>query len=172
MSRRPEGVSAFHPAWVIATWFGTGLIPKIPGTAASIAALPFAWILHLRFGLPGLVLATVLAAGAGWWACGKLLARDSSEDPGHLVIDEIAGQWLTFAVLAVLAPGPDPLFYVTGFVLFRLFDIMKPWPIDWAERQLKGAAGVMTDDLLAGLFAGIGTAFIYAYSHRLGPFSA
>jgi phosphatidylglycerophosphatase A len=170
MIRPPEGVSAFHPAWVIATWFGTGLVPKIPGTAASVAALPFAWIFHLQFGAAGLALATLIALAAGWWACNRLLPK-SSEDPGHIVIDEIAGQWLTFAVLAAVAPAPNPLFYVTGFALFRLFDILKPWPIDWAERRLTGAAGVMGDDLLAGLFAGIGTAFIYAYAQHLGPFS-
>ncbi|HLF58818.1 MAG TPA: phosphatidylglycerophosphatase A [Alphaproteobacteria bacterium] len=172
MIRPPEGVSPFHPAWVIATWFGTGLIPKIPGTLASLSALPFAWILHLRTGAIGLALAGLIALGAGYWACGRLMSPQSSEDPSHFVIDEVAGQWLTFAILAVVAAAPDPLFYVTGFVLFRLFDIMKPWPIDWAERRFTGALGVLADDVLAAILAGVGAAFIFAYSHRLGPFSS
>jgi len=163
-------MSPAHPAWLIATWLGTGLVPKIPGTVASLSALPFAWILHLRFGAPGLGFATLAALAAGYWACGRVLAPESHDDPGHIVIDEVAGQWLTFACLALVARKPDPLFYVTGFALFRFFDIVKPWPINWLERRLAGAAGVMGDDLLAGLLAGIGTLFIFAYGHRFGPF--
>ena len=100
-----------------------------------------------------------------------MLTPQAGDDPGHIVIDEVAGQWLTLAFPAVLSPAPEPLFYVTGFALFRFFDIMKPWPIDWAERRLRGAAGVMGDDVLAGVCAGAGTAFIFAYAHGLGPFS-
>ena len=88
------------------------------------------------------------------------------------MIDEVAGQWLTLAPVAAMAPLPDTVFYATGFVLFRLFDILKPFPVDWAERRFKGALGIMADDIVAAVYAGIGTGFIYAYSHGLGPFSA
>ncbi len=170
MTKPPEGLPPTHPAWVLGTWFGTGLIPKIPGTLASLSALPFAWIIQANLGAAGLVLAAAIAFAAGTWACRLLVAADKVDDPGHIVIDEVAGQWLTLVPFAWLAGAPDPLFYATGFALFRLFDIVKPWPIDRAER-LNGAAGVMADDFLAAVYAGAGTAFIFAYTHHLGPFS-
>ena len=89
----PAGILRSHPAWLIATWFGTGLVPKIPGTVASLAALPFAWIIEWLFGGIGLAAAGAIAFAAGLWACGKLIPRGSSDDPGHIVIDEVAGQW-------------------------------------------------------------------------------
>lgn len=167
----PAGMSRRHPAWLIAIGFGTGLVPKIPGTLASLAALPFAWVIHRFFGAIGLTLAGAAALVAGLWACGKLVPPQGFDDPGHIVIDEVAGQWLTLAALAVVAPSPDALFYVMGFVLFRLFDIVKPWPVDWAERRLKGGLGVMADDVLAAIYAGLGAAFIYAYARGLISFS-
>jgi len=88
-----------------------------------------------------------------------------------IVIDEVAGQWLALAPVAAMAPAPDYVFYATGFVLFRFFDIMKPSPVDWAERRFKGALGIMADDIVAAVYAGVGTGFIYTYSHGLGPFS-
>ena len=70
------------------------------------------------------------------------------EDPKQVVIDEIAGQWL---VLLIVPPGA--LEYALGFVLFRIFDIFKPWPVSWADRTIKGGFGVMLDDILAALYA-------------------
>ena len=166
----PAGMAPSNPAWIIATWFTVGYIPRIPGTAASLSALPFAWAFQQTGGAIGLIIAAALVYVAGFWACGKLIPPDSRDDPGHIVIDEVAGQWLTFVPFAWVAEGATPLFYLTGFVLFRLFDIMKPWPVDWAQRK-PGANGIMTDDLFAALYAGIGTAFIYIYSHGGGPFS-
>lgn len=164
----PPGMAPSNPAWIVATWFGVGYMPKIPGTLASLSALPFAWAFQQSAGPIGLIVAAALAYAAGFWACSKLIKPDSNEDPGHIVIDEVAGQWLTFVPYAWLSEGATPLFYLTGFLLFRFFDIMKPWPVDWAQRQ-PGTNGIMTDDLLAGIYAGVGTAFIYLYSHGGGP---
>jgi phosphatidylglycerophosphatase A len=166
----PPGMAPSNPAWIVATWFGVGYIPKAPGTLASLSALPFAWAFQHSAGPIGLMIAAALAYGAGFWACGKLIKPHSTDDPGHIVIDEVAGQWLTFVPLAWLMDAPEPLFYLTGFLLFRLFDIMKPWPADRAQR-LNGATGIMIDDLFAAIYAGAGTAFIYAYTYGLGPFS-
>jgi phosphatidylglycerophosphatase A len=170
--RPPSGMSVLHPAWIVATWFGTGLAPKAPGTLASLAALPFAWVIQWRFGAVGLTAAAFIAAAIGLWACNRLVAPASADDPGHIVIDEVAGQWLTLAPVAAMAPLPDYAFYAAGFVMFRFFDILKPFPVDWAERRFKGALGIMADDIFAAVYAGIGTGLIYAYSHGLGPFSA
>ncbi len=160
--RLPQGISFWHPATLIATWFGTGLLPKMPGTWASLAALPCAWLIYEALGPLGLAAASALAFFLGWWACAALAQKGADGDPGFIVIDEVAGQWLALTVVA-----PDPLFYGTGFVLFRFFDIMKPWPIDWAERAIEGPLGVMVDDILAGLYAAVGLWLIYYYSHSI-----
>lgn len=155
----PPGTSFWHPATLIATWFGTGLLPRMPGTWASLAALPFAWVIARELGPVGLGAAAVLAFLLGWWACRVLAAKGLDGDPGIVVIDEVAGQWL-----ALVAVAPTPLGYVTGFALFRFFDILKPWPVDWAERRVTGPLGIMLDDVLAGLYAAVGLAIIFFYA--------
>ncbi|SLN54629.1 phosphatidylglycerophosphatase A family protein [Oceanibacterium hippocampi] len=148
---RPDGIAFSHPASLIATWFGAGLIPKAPGTWGSLAALPFAWVILEFAGWPWLALATLLAFLAGLWASAAYCRAKGLKDPGEVVIDEVAGQWL--ALLAATSAGsPDPLAFAVGFAAFRLFDIVKPWPVGWADRRLPGALGVMADDILAGLY--------------------
>lgn len=145
--RRVSGVS---PEAVIATWFGVGLVPGAPGTAGSLAALPFAWAIMSYLGLRGLAVAIVVVFVAGVWAAGRYARARGVADPGSVVVDEVAGQWL-----AVILVPPDLLAYAIGFVLFRAFDIIKPWPISWLDRTVKGGFGVMLDDLLAGALAAI-----------------
>ena len=157
--RLPEGVSFWSPPALIATWFGSGLLPKIPGTWGSLAAVPVAWLIHDHLGAAGVAAAAVVAFAAGLWACRELAARGLGGDPGVIVIDEVAGQLLTLSIVA-----PDLLFYVTGFALFRFFDILKPWPVDWAQQRFQGPLGVMLDDVLAAVYAGAGLWFIQWYS--------
>lgn len=141
------GLSPWHPAFVAATWFGSGRMPKAPGTWGSLAALPFAWGLALAGGWPLLLAASLACFLVGWWASAVYVRRTGISDPSEVVIDEVAGQWL------VLAAAPtEPLLYLAGFALFRLFDITKPWPIRWADRHIHGGLGVMLDDMLAGVF--------------------
>lgn len=132
----------------IATWFGAGALPKAPGTWGSLAALPLAWLIEAAFGKPGLLAATALVFGGGLWAAGRFLRDTDESDPSAIVVDEVAGQWLT-----LLAVPPTILGYGLGFLLFRLFDIVKPWPIRTVERRTRGAMGVMVDDVLAGVYA-------------------
>lgn len=155
----PPGVRFWHPATLIATWFGTGLLPKLPGTWGSLAAVPVAWVIHRDFGPAALAAAAALAFLAGWWACERLRAAGAEGDPGVIVIDEVAGQWLALVVVP-----PDLLAYATGFALFRFFDIVKPWPVDWADEHIEGPLGIMVDDLLAGLYAAVGLYIISKYS--------
>ena len=145
----PQGLDLRHPAVLLATWFGVGLLPKAPGTWGSLAALPFAWAIHATFGAAGLAIATVAVFGVGLWASSRYVRRAGIADPGAVVIDEVAGQWLT-----LLPAGTDPVLYGAGFVLFRVADIWKPWPVSWADRSLPGGFGVMADDILAGAIAG------------------
>lgn len=143
---RPAPVSM--PLRMLATWFGSGLSPVAPGTMGSLAALPFAWGLLVWGGTPALLAgaAAVFVLGIPVSAAyGRQIGRD---DPGEIVIDEVAGQWL-----ALVPAGLDPVLFALGFVFFRLFDVWKPWPVSWADRSLKGGLGVMVDDILAGVLA-------------------
>lgn len=145
-----------HPAVLIATFGHAGYLPKAPGTWASALALPFAWILLDTLGRLGLIAATVLVLAIGLWASAKIIRSSGITDPSFIVIDEVVGQWI-----AVWAIEPDLLLFALAFALFRLADIAKPWPVSWAERRLPGTYGVMMDDVVAGIMAGI---VVYALS--------
>jgi phosphatidylglycerophosphatase A len=139
-----------HPAGLIATWFGVGLMPRAPGTWGSLAALPFAWAIAWAGGVWALAMATLAVALAGWWAADRYIAAHGREDPGDIVVDEVAGQWLT-----LLPAATDIGLFAAGFVFFRLADILKPWPAGWADRRLHGGLGCVLDDLLAALYSGL-----------------
>lgn len=138
----------YHPAVVIASWFGAGRLPLAPGTWGSLAALPFAWVIAWFFGPRALLLATFALFLVGWWASWRVVRLSAEKDPGSIVVDEVAGQWLTL----VVAPRMT-IAYVAGFLLFRLFDIVKPWPARWIDQRMRGALGIMADDLVAGFYA-------------------
>ena len=146
----PQRPVSWHPAHLLATWFGAGLSPVAPGTAGSLAALPFAYLLSHYLGIIGLGVAIAVVLVIGVWAAHRYSVRTASHDAGPIVIDEVAGQWL-----ALLLVPADIVLYAIGFALFRLADIIKPWPIGWADKRIKGGFGVMFDDLLAGSVAAI-----------------
>ena len=133
-------------ARVIASGFGSGYAPKAPGTVGSLAALLIG-IGLLESPVWGLPLAILLSLIAGLLAIGP---AGGTEDPGWVVIDEFAGQWIALLPLA----HATPLGLLLAFALFRLFDITKPGPIGWADR-MGGAFGVMADDVLAGGLAAV-----------------
>ena len=135
------------PLTLLVTWGGSGLLPKMPGTWGSLAALPVAAPIHWAAGGLALALAAVIVAGLGFWALRHYLAGTERDDPQEVVIDEVAGQWLTLAPLAL-----SPEAYLVGFLVFRAIDTVKPWPIRHLE-ALPGALGVMADDLAAGVVA-------------------
>jgi len=137
-----------HPAALIATWFGSGLLPLAPGTWGSLAALPFAWAI-LAFGSPRLrFLAAVLAFLVGWWATGAYLDHASAKDPKEVVVDEVSGQWLAL----VFADSAAWWHWLLAFALFRFFDVLKPWPANILNRG-RSAFAVMADDTIAALYA-------------------
>jgi phosphatidylglycerophosphatase A len=145
---RSLGLPLWHPAVLVATLFGAGFLPIAPGSWASLAALPAAWAIVCLWGVLGLAGAAGIAFALGWWAAATVAKASGIEDPSAVVIDEVAAQWL------VLVPAPlDPLAYTLAFLLFRLFDIWKPWPVRWADRHVKGGLGIMLDDLLAAVYA-------------------
>lgn len=110
-------------------------------------ALPVAWAIAHEAGLIALSLATVGITLIGVWAAEGYMAKAGEHDPGPVVIDEVAGQWLTLLPMASMLTWQG---LVVGFVLFRVFDIWKPGPIRWADKNIQGGWGVMIDDVLAG----------------------
>ena len=110
-------------AKLVATWFGSGLLPGAPGTWGSLAALPFAVLWVWLGGAWALSAATIAAFVVGVWASGRYATAIATEDPGSAVIDEVAGQWL-----ALIPAALDWRLFVVAFVAFRAADIVKPWP--------------------------------------------
>jgi phosphatidylglycerophosphatase A len=133
-------------ARLIASGLGTGFAPRAPGTAGSLAALLVGAVL-LKLPVWVLPLCIIAVTLAGLWATAR---AGGADDPGWVVIDEVAGQWIALLPLA----RPTPLGLLAAFALFRLLDITKPGPIGWADRQ-HGAVGVMADDVIAGGIAAL-----------------
>lgn len=155
-------LSFWHPASLLATWFGSGLLPRMPGTWGSLAALPVAAAITGAGGAWALLAAVVAVFFAGLWASGVYAAAAGVHDPGTVVIDEVAGQWLALFPLALTPAALDPMLYAVAFIAFRVFDVVKPWPASYFDRHLPGAWGIMVDDLAAGFYAGILTlALVY-----------
>ncbi len=141
-----------HPAGWIASGFGAGFSPFASGTVGSAVAL-VPWF-ALR-GLPAWTwLAIIVVAFAiGVWASQVIVQRLRIEDPGVIVWDEFVGQWITLWPLLLWPRGPA--WIGVGFVLFRVFDVWKPWPVSWADGHVKGGFGAMLDDVLAGVYAAL-----------------
>lgn len=155
----------------ISTFFFVGHLPTAPGTWGSIAALPFAYVLHAMGGFPLLLLATAVVFLVGWWATIGETNGAANHDPGEIVIDEVIGQWITLLpVSAALSSGWSAtaqmpvVIMAMGFILFRVFDIKKPSMVGVADR-MNTPLGVMLDDVVAGVMAAaalIGILSIYS----------
>lgn len=155
---------------LICTVFGVGYLRAGPGTWGALAALPMAWALHVLGGAILLSVACALVFGLGWWATARMTAGAESHDPSEIVIDEVVGQWIALLPLSIAAstrgmditamwPG-----WVSAFLLFRLFDITKPWLVGRADAR-EDALGVMLDDVVAGVFAALGVLALAAFAH-------
>lgn len=131
----------------IALGFGSGLSPRAPGTMGSLAAvllaLPLQFLPPLAYGLM-----LIVAFGLGIYCCEKTSQRMAVQDPGAIVWDEIVAMWLVLAFVPA-----NWIWWLCAFLLFRFFDIVKPWPIRWLDKNMKGGAGIMWDDVLAAVYA-------------------
>ena len=146
---RPTSVGTLRdPVHFIAFGFGAGLAPKAPGTFGSLVGLLAALALF-ELPVPWRVAAVLAVIGAGIWICGESARRLQRHDDQRIVFDEISGVLLTSLVVA----KPAVFALVLVFVLFRFFDIVKPWPIREADHSLSGGLGIMLDDIIAGIFA-------------------
>ena len=136
-----------HPAHLVALGFGTGLSPVAPGTIGTLVAFPIAWFLNSHAGTAAWLIAIVAVALVGGW-CAQITGRDLRvADHGAIVIDEIAA----FLFVLFLA-GNSTIRQIAAFVLFRVFDIVKPPPIRQIDRATHGALGVMGDDFVAACY--------------------
>ncbi|MDA1075575.1 MAG: phosphatidylglycerophosphatase A [Proteobacteria bacterium] len=152
-----------NPYVLIATGLGSGLLPKAPGTWGSLLALA-AWSGLAGLSLPVQIGATVSCFLLGCWTVQKVIDRFEVGDAGAIVIDEIAGMWLTLWMVPVGG------WMVVGFVLFRVFDILKPWPVSWLDRHVHGGLGVMADDIAAAVYAAIVLQLsIFAFERWFAP---
>ena len=114
-------------------------------------ALPYAWIINHYFGAQALLIASVICFFIGWWVSELYVRKTGRQDPKEVVIDEVAGIWLLLAIIGSYFPL-DAMMFFLAFVLFRLFDIAKPWPVSLADENIKGGFGIMLDDILAALY--------------------
>jgi phosphatidylglycerophosphatase A len=138
-----------NPYGWLATWFLSGMFPKISGTVGSLAALPFAYFLYSAGKMPLLAVCAVAITLVGITISNQYMSAFGREDdPSEIVIDEVAGMWI-----ALLPAMFNPFSWAVAFIFFRFFDILKPWPISWADKKLPRGVGVMMDDVIAGIFA-------------------
>ena len=148
IARLPDGRTLREPMTSIISFFGAGLLPIAPGTWGSLAAIPFGVLLAWIGGWQFLLVASVLAYGVGYIATDAYIHATGRQDPPEVVIDEVATQWMVMAFVPITFWG---LF--GAFIVFRIFDTIKPWPASWADQEVEGGAGVMLDDFIAGLYS-------------------
>lgn len=156
---RQEWQVARDPASFAAMGFGLGLMPFMPGTFGALLAFPLMWGMRSQSSLAQLSVIAVLSL-VGIWLCGRAGLRLGKTDHGSIVWDELCG-----CALAMLFVPVNWLWWAAAFVVFRFFDILKPWPIGWLDDNVDGGLGVMADDIAAGLAAGV---LLFAVAYFLG----
>ena len=142
--RKPQWSNPIH---LLAFGFGSGAAPKAPGTFGTLAALPIAWLMQ-PLPLWSYALIVLVAFVVGVYLCDRTSKDLAVHDHPGIVWDEFVGLWI-----ALFAAPVGWVWLVAGFLLFRLFDIWKPWPIGWLDKRVDGGLGIMLDDVVAGLFA-------------------
>lgn len=157
-------ISLKNPWHLLATGFGSGLSPIVPGTMGTLASLPFYLLLaHLSLPLYGLVV--IASCIIGVKICQVTSDDMGVHDHGSIVWDEFAGMWITMLVVPMLGLAVfDWKWLATGFVLFRFFDMVKPWPIGWLDKRVHGGLGIMIDDIVAGVMAGVALYLVGLYA--------
>ena len=137
-----------NPIHLLAFGLGSGCAPKAPGTFGTLAALPFWYLLLQPLDISTYIAVLLISFGVGVFLCAQTSKDLKVHDHGGIVWDEWVGLWLTLLWLPSGWEWP-----LIGFVLFRFFDIIKPWPIKWLDQKVHGGFGIMIDDVLAGIFA-------------------
>jgi phosphatidylglycerophosphatase A len=154
MSVHPKQLMT-NPLHALSLGLGSGLAPKAPGTFGTVAALIIYYFLLMDLSLPAYGAVVTVSVVVGIYLCGYTAKAMGLHDAPAIVWDEFAGLWI--ALICV----PQGLHWLAlGFVLFRFFDILKPWPISWLDKHVHGGLGIMIDDVVAGVFAWLSLHFI------------
>lgn len=151
----PADLKFFSPHALIATWFGAGLLRPAPGTMGSLAAIPFGLAISWAGGPLYLALSALILFIIGTVSAGAYGRKSGETDDQSIVVDEVVGVWIA-AIPAHTNLWP----WVAAFLLFRLFDIWKPWPASFFDNRCKGGFDVMMDDVVAGLYALMGVSVV------------
>lgn len=139
----------------VATFFGVGRLRPAPGTLGSLAAIPFGFLIASAGGPLALAMAALIVTCVGAVAATTYGKKSGTVDDQSIVIDEVAGMWI-----AAIPAATVPALWAVAFVLFRFFDIYKPWPASYFDNKKRGGWDVMLDDVIAGIFALCGVAFL------------
>ncbi|OIQ25785.1 phosphatidylglycerophosphatase A [uncultured Vibrio sp.] len=164
MSNPLSLISLKNPWHLLATGFGSGLSPVVPGTMGTLASIPF-YLLLVQLPM-WLFIAVIIAS----YFIGVKICQITSDDMkvhdhGSIVWDEFVGFWITMLVVPMLGIAIfDWKWIAAGFVLFRFFDMVKPWPIGWLDKRVEGGVGIMIDDVVAGVMAAISLYFVGSYA--------
>ncbi|MFH4782583.1 phosphatidylglycerophosphatase A [Vibrio diabolicus] len=157
-------ISLKNPWHLLATGFGSGLSPFIPGTMGTLAAVPF-FLLLAQLPFTAYVIAVLISCVIGIQICQVTSADMKVHDHGSIVWDEFAGFWITMSIVPALnIPLTEWKWLITGFILFRFFDMVKPWPIGWLDKRVHGGLGIMVDDIVAGIIAGVALFLVAKYA--------
>ncbi len=154
-----QGLNIKNPLHLLAVGFGSGLARKAPGTWGTLAAVPFYYFLSF-LSIKTYIIFLIVSSIFGIWICHITQKKMVGDDPSAIVWDEFVGYWIT-----MLAAPLSVQWMIVGFILFRFFDILKPYPICWLDKNVRGGFGIMIDDIVAGIFALIVLQFLI---HRYG----
>lgn len=139
-----------NPIHFLAVGLGSGMSPIMPGTMGSVMAVPL-WLLFFRLDSVLYWVLLIVAFAFGCFICHKTSEDTNTHDSGHIVWDEFVGMWITLFFI----PQVSILWIAVAFVAFRIFDVLKPWPIRWFDQKISGGFGIMIDDVIAAVFSSI-----------------
>jgi phosphatidylglycerophosphatase A len=167
MKNPKDNLRLSNPWHLLATGFGSGLFPVMPGTMGTLAAIiPYLLIAHLP--LWAYILVCIFSAWVGVIICQKASDDMGVHDHGSIVWDEFVGLWITMIIVPIAGLNVyDWKWLITGFLLFRFFDMVKPWPIGWFDKRIHGGLGIMLDDIVAGAMSAVCLILFGYYYHWL-----
>jgi len=145
---------------MLATWFGAGLIRPAPGTMGTFGALPFGYLIMMAWGQMGLLIASIVLLIGGTIAADYYGSKSGTKDDQSIVVDEAVGMWI-----AALFAGTNIGLWILAALLFRLFDIWKPWPASLFDNRSRDGFDVMMDDVVAGVYAMLGVSIVALYTY-------
>ncbi|TEW54995.1 phosphatidylglycerophosphatase A [Psychromonas sp. RZ22] len=163
-----KGLKLSNPIHFAAVGFGSGLAPKAPGTFGTLAAIPLFYLLAMM-SIEWYVATLVITSFAGFWFCHATSEAMGVHDHKAIVWDEFVGYWITMLPVLMLYPENHqgqviPVIWVAvGFLLFRFFDVLKPFPISWLDKKVDGGFGIMIDDIVAGIISAVILFFMIQY---------